>query len=171
MSCACMQEQEIAALRAEVTALKRVQRPSAVDEPAQHTSQTHDRHPSPQEGSGSEQRSIRDPAPPALSAPSQHTTPCRPQRMPVNMAAAPLAKVQEAASDASKAGISTQPASLQPSCASKHTVLGKRDISGGLKSRQRELLQQGADTADELEVGLCASISSFMQIPYQCKVR
>ena len=163
MSCACMQEQEIAAVRAEVTALKRVHRPSAVVEPAQHASQTHDQHPHPQKGSGSHHRSIRDSASPAQSAPTQHTTPCRPQETPVDMAATPSpAKVKEAASGAAKAGISSQPVSLQPSCAIKHTVLGKRDNSGGLKGRQGEFLQPAADTADELEVGLCAGISDVI---------
>ena len=155
-----MQGQELAALRAELAAVPacRVQRSSAVVKPAQHASQAHDQHPPPQKGSSSQQCSIGDSAPPALGAPSQHTTPCRPQGMPVNMATAPPAKAQESASGGANAGISCLPVSLQPSCASKHTVLGKRDISKSLRSRQGELLPPAADTADELEVGLCASI-------------
>ena len=157
MSCNSMQEQELAAFRAEVAALKRVQRPSAVLEPAQHASQTHDQHSPLQKGSGSQQRSIADSVPSALGAPSQHTTPCRPQGMPVSVAAMPSAKAQESASGAPKAGISSQPVALQPSCANKHTILGKRGISGGLSSGHGDSLQPAADTADELEVWLCAS--------------
>ena len=149
-----MQEQELAALRAEVTALKRLQKPSAVITPAQDASQTRIQHPPPQNGSGSQQRSIRNSAPSALGVPSQHTIPCRPQEMPGSVAAAPPAKAQESAGGAANAAVSSQPLPLQPSCASKHAVLGKRDIGGGLRTRQEEMLQAAADTADELEVGL-----------------
>ncbi len=148
-----MQEQELAALRAEIAALKRVQRPSAQSKAAQDGSQTHVQHALPQNGSGSQQRSINS------SAPSQHTTPCRPQGMPGSVAAAPPAKAQESASGAADAATSSQPVPPQASCASKHTVLGKRDITGGPRSRQGGMLQPAADTADELEVGLCASVS------------
>ena len=162
MSCTCMQEQELAALRAEVTALKRVQRPSAAIEPAQDASQTRVQHPPPQNDSGNQQRSIRNSAPPALGVPSQDTTTCRPQGLPGGVAAAPPAKAQESASGAANAAVSSQPVPLQLSCASKHAVLGKRDISGGLRSRQEELLQPAADTADELEVELCDSVSDII---------
>ena len=155
MSCTCMQEQELAALRAEITALARVQKPSAVSRPAQYASQTHVQHLPPQNSSDSQQRSIRASAPAVLGLHSQPTTPCKPQGTPGSETAAPPAKVQESASSAADAAISFQPVPLQPSCASKHAVLGKRDISGGPRSRQGEVLQPAADTADELEVGLC----------------
>ena len=157
-----MQEQELAALRAEVAALKRVQRPSAVIRPAQDASQTHIQHLPPPEGGSSQQRSIRDCAPPALGAPDQHATPCRPQGMPLLLAAMPPAQAQVSASGATELSIPSQPVALQPSCANKHTVLGKRDISGGLSSRQESWLQPAADTADELEVRLCVSISDVV---------